>query len=263
MGSPLDAVHVAGVGIPSVWGRLRPGEVVVEVGSGAGLDALLAARQVGPAGRVVGVDMTPAMLQKARANAALVGAANLELRAGLAEALPVPDAGADVVTSNGVINQCPDQAAVFRELYRVLKPGGRLQLADIVEQRPVPPDAREDVDLWTGCIAGALPSGETRAAIEAAGFVAVRSSERRWGAFGGSPSESSAYKLGTQSVASAARKPRGGGETMSGDPLPTPDTERAAFGVSHRHRSPNTTRILKEAPHGDDDAHRAARAEPD
>jgi arsenite methyltransferase len=140
----------AGVGNPFVWGRLRPGEVVVEVGSGAGLDALLAARQVGPEGRVVGVDMTPAMLAKARANAAAAGAANAEFRAGLAEALPVADASADVVTSNGVINLCPDKDAVFRELHRVLKPGGRLQLADIVVTRPVPQDAREDVDLWTG-----------------------------------------------------------------------------------------------------------------
>ncbi len=140
----------AGVANPFVWGRLRPGEMVVDVGSGAGLDALIAARQVGPAGRVVGVDMTPAMLLKARANAALAGVANAEFREGVAEALPVPDRSADVVLSNGVINLCPDKDAVLRELHRVLKPGGRLQLADIVISRPVPREAREDVDLWTG-----------------------------------------------------------------------------------------------------------------
>jgi SAM-dependent methyltransferase len=147
-----DAVveSFAGVGNPWLWGRLRPGDTVVEVGSGAGLDALLAARQVGPTGRVIGVDMTPTMVEKARANAALVGVANAEFRAGLAEALPVPDACADAVTSNGVINLCPDKDAVYRELFRVLKPGGRLQLADIVVARAVPQDAREDIDLWTG-----------------------------------------------------------------------------------------------------------------
>ena len=150
---PLPDVAVesfAGVGNPFIWGALRSGESVVEVGSGAGLDALIAARQVGPAGRVVGVDMTPAMLEKARANAGLVGLTHAAFREGLAEALPVPDGSADVITSNGVINLCPDKEAVFRELYRVLKPGGRLQVADIIVKRAVPQDAREDIDLWTG-----------------------------------------------------------------------------------------------------------------
>ena len=150
---PLPDVVVesfAGVGNPWVWGRLRPGETVVEVGSGAGLDAIIAARQVGPQGQVVGVDMTPAMLDKARDNAALVGVTNVEFYGGLAEALPVLDSFADVVTSNGVINLCPDKDAVYAELFRVIKPGGRLQIADIVVQRAVPGDAREDIDLWSG-----------------------------------------------------------------------------------------------------------------
>jgi SAM-dependent methyltransferase len=148
---PGEAVEsFAGVGNPWIWGRLQPDEVVIEVGSGAGLDAIIAARQVGPTGRVIGVDMTPAMLEKARANAHLVGVRNVEFREGLAEALPVPDACADVITSNGVINLCPDKDAVFRELFRVLKPGGRLQLADIVVTRAVPPGAKEDIELWTG-----------------------------------------------------------------------------------------------------------------
>ena len=150
---PLPDVAVesfAGVGNPWLWGRLRPGECVVEVGSGAGLDAIIAARQVGPAGRVVGVDMTPAMIEKARANAARVGVTNAEFREGLAEALPLPDDFADVIISNGVLNLCPDKDAAYAELYRVLKPGGRLQLADITVTRAVPPDAREDIDLWSG-----------------------------------------------------------------------------------------------------------------
>jgi len=150
---PLPDVVVesfAGVGNPWLWGRLGPGECVVEVGSGAGLDAIIAARQVGPAGRVIGVDMTPAMLEKARANAERADVTNAEFREGLAEALPVPDGFADVVTSNGVINLCPDKDAAYGELFRVLKPGGRLQIADIIVTRAVPQDAREDIDLWTG-----------------------------------------------------------------------------------------------------------------
>jgi arsenite methyltransferase len=138
----------AGVGNPFIWGRLGPGATVVEAGSGAGLDAIIAARQVGPTGRVIGVDMTPAMLDKARANAILVGASNVEFHEGLAEALPLPDAFADVITSNGVINLCPDKDAAYRELLRVLKPGGRLQIADIIVGRAVPRDARDDIDLW-------------------------------------------------------------------------------------------------------------------
>ena len=140
----------AGVGNPFVFGRLRPGETVVEVGAGAGFDAVLAARQVGPTGRVIGVDMTPAMLEKARANAELMGLQNVEFRQGYIEELPLEDAAADVVISNGVINLSPDKAAVFGEIARVLKPGGRVQIADIVVARAVPDAAKENIDLWTG-----------------------------------------------------------------------------------------------------------------
>lgn len=140
----------AGVGNPFLFGQLKPGETVVEVGSGAGFDAILAAQQVGPSSRVIGVDMTPAMLEKARANAERVGAANLEFRQGYMEELPIADATADVVISNGVINLSPDKEAVFREIARVLKPGGRIQVADIVVQKAVPDMAKENIDLWTG-----------------------------------------------------------------------------------------------------------------
>jgi SAM-dependent methyltransferase len=140
----------AGVGNPFVFGPLRPGQAVVEVGSGAGFDAVLAARQVGPTGRVIGVDITPAMLDKARANSAQLRLEHVEFRLGYMEELPVEDEVADVVISNGVINLSPDKGAVFREIARVLKPGGRIQVADIVVQRAVPDSAKESIELWTG-----------------------------------------------------------------------------------------------------------------
>ncbi len=140
----------AGVANPFALRRLAPGERVVDVGSGAGFDSFVAAGQVGPAGRVVGVDMTPEMLAKATATAAALGLDRVEFRHGLAEALPVEDGWADVVVSNGVINLCADKRAVLSEIRRVLKPGGWLQFADIANGRPVPEGALRDIDLWTG-----------------------------------------------------------------------------------------------------------------
>ena len=140
----------AGVGNPFSLRRLQPGEQVVDVGSGAGFDSFIAATQVGPTGRVIGVDMTPEMLKKSRNTADALGFAQVDFREGLAEQLPVDDGWADVVISNGVINLCADKKAVFDELHRVLKPGGWLQFADIANGRPVPPEALRDIDLWTG-----------------------------------------------------------------------------------------------------------------
>ena len=140
----------AGVGNPFALWELTPGERVVDVGSGAGFDSFVAAEQVGSDGWVVGVDMTAEMLGKARATAAQLGLDNVEFREGLAEALPLPDGWADVVISNGVINLCADKAAVFAEIRRVLRPGGRLQFADIANGRPVPVEAMRNIDLWTG-----------------------------------------------------------------------------------------------------------------
>jgi arsenite methyltransferase len=140
----------AGVGNPFSWGDLAPGETVLDLGSGAGFDAILAARMVGPGGRVVGVDMTPAMLAKARANAALLGLPHLEFREGYLEALPVEDDSVDVVISNGVLNLCPDKGAVLAEAFRALKQGGRMQVSDIVVARAVPEDGKADIALWTG-----------------------------------------------------------------------------------------------------------------
>lgn len=140
----------AGTGNPFSMGPVRPGERVVDVGAGAGIDSLIAARMVGPDGRVVGVDMTPAMLDKARAAAAEAGLANVEFREGYGEALPVEDVWADVVISNGVLNLMPDKRAALREMARVLKPEGRLQIADILVNKEVPASAKEKIDLWTG-----------------------------------------------------------------------------------------------------------------
>lgn len=140
----------AGVGNPFSWGELQPGESVVDLGSGAGFDALLAASMVGPKGHVMGVDMTAAMVAKARRNADLLGLRNVEFREGFLEKLPLPDGQADVVISNGVINLCPDKATVLAEAFRVLKPGGRMQVSDIVVGRAVPDDAKQDIALWTG-----------------------------------------------------------------------------------------------------------------
>jgi arsenite methyltransferase len=140
----------AGVGNPFSWGDLAPGETVIDLGAGAGFDALLAAQMVGQDGRVIGVDMTPAMLSKAYANAQLLGQTNIEFREGLLEALPVADDSVDVVISNGVINLCPDKATVLGEAHRVLKPGGHMQIADIIVGKAVPDGAKQDIALWTG-----------------------------------------------------------------------------------------------------------------
>ncbi len=140
----------AGTGNPFSLDELRPGEKVVDVGCGAGIDSLIAAGMVGPAGRVVGVDMSPDMLEKARQAAKEVGRGNVEFREGYGEELPVEDGWADVVISNGVLNLMPDKGAALEEMYRVLAPDGRLQIGDILVQKAVPEGAKRDIDLWTG-----------------------------------------------------------------------------------------------------------------
>lgn len=140
----------AGTGNPFSMGSLRPGETVLDIGCGAGFDTLIAAGQVGPDGRVIAVDMTDAMLARTRQGAAAMGLANVETRLGYMEELPVDDASLDVVISNGVFNLAPDKVAVMEEVRRVLKPGGRIQVADIVVHNPVPQDAKDDIELWSG-----------------------------------------------------------------------------------------------------------------
>jgi SAM-dependent methyltransferase len=140
----------AGTGNPFLFGDLAAGETVVDVGCGAGLDTLIAAGQVGAGGKVFAVDMTAEMREKAAAGARQLGYGQVEVLDGFAEALPVPDGIADVVISNGVINLCPDKQAVFRELFRVLKPGGRIQVGDILVHKEVPQEAKDDIELWSG-----------------------------------------------------------------------------------------------------------------
>jgi len=150
-GVPAEALDsFAGTGNPFLAGQLTPGERVVDVGCGAGFDTLLASRMVGPEGQVIGIDMTPAMLERARAGSEAAGAHNVELRPGYVEELPVSDGWADVVIANGVLNLAPDKAAAFAELARVLRPGGRLQIGDLLVDRPVPESAKAKIDLWTG-----------------------------------------------------------------------------------------------------------------
>ena len=140
----------AGTGNPFAAGPIQPGETVVDIGSGAGFDALIASTLVGPTGRVVGLDMTQEMLRKARAGAVRMGATHVEFREGYVEDLPLPEDFADVVISNGVLNLTLDKVATLREWFRILKPGGRLQVGDIIVDRPVPAEALDDISLWTG-----------------------------------------------------------------------------------------------------------------
>jgi SAM-dependent methyltransferase len=162
-----------GCGNPQAIAALRPGEVLIDLGSGAGFDCLLAAQQVGPEGQVIGIDMTHEMLAKARDNAARVGAANVEFRLGEIEHLPVADATGDVIISNCVINLVPDKAQVFREAFRVLKPGGRLAVADVVNVNPLPAELASDQALLCGCVAGAATIAEIEDWLIAAGFTGI------------------------------------------------------------------------------------------
>jgi SAM-dependent methyltransferase len=162
-----------GCGAPVAFLDLQPGETVVDLGSGAGFDAFIAAREVGPTGCVIGVDMTPAMLERARSNAAKAELSWVEFREGRIEELPVDEASADAVTSNCVINLAPDKRLVFREAARVLRPGGRMAVSDIILDGELPAVVKEDVEAYVGCIAGAMLREPYFRAIEDAGFAGV------------------------------------------------------------------------------------------
>jgi arsenite methyltransferase len=160
-------------GNPTALAALSPGEIVLDLGCGAGFDVFIAARKVGPKGRVIGVDMTPEMLDRARANARKVDAANVEFRLGEIENLPVADNSVDVVISNCVINLSPEKARVFGEIARVLKPGGRVAVSDVALLRPLPADVLKDVRAYVGCISGAVPIEEYVGHVRSAGLVDV------------------------------------------------------------------------------------------
>ena len=168
-----------GCGNPLAHAALKLGETVLDLGSGAGVDCFLAAREIGPAGRVIGVDMTPSMIEKARANAARAGTANVEFRLGEIEHLPVADATVDCIISNCVVNLSPDKPQVFRDAHRALKPGGRMLLSDLVLTRPLSPELRQDVALYVGCIAGAAMKDDYLEMIRRAGFTEVAVVEER------------------------------------------------------------------------------------
>src|ERR1035441_7474658 len=171
---PPDAVAASlGCGNPTMLADLQPGEVVLDLGSGGGIDVLLSARRVGPSGKAYGLDMTQEMLELARKNQAEAGLANVEFLQGTIEDIPLPDETVDVVISNCVVNLSPDKDAVVREAFRVLKPGGRLAIADIVLRRALSEQTRALSGLWTGCVAGALVVEDYEAKLRAAGFEGV------------------------------------------------------------------------------------------
>ena len=168
-----------GCGVPTEHAALAPGETVLDLGSGAGIDAFVAARAVGETGRVIGVDMTPAMVARARANAATLGAATVEFRLGEIEALPVETATVDVVISNCVLNLVPDKKRAFAEAFRVLRPGGRLCVSDVVVRGALPAAVRASAELYAGCVAGAVEQGAYLAGLRAAGFSGVAVAQAR------------------------------------------------------------------------------------
>ncbi len=171
---PEDAVAASlGCGNPVALAQLRPGDTVLDLGSGGGIDVLLSAKRVGPTGKVYGLDMTDEMLALARENQRKAGADNVEFLKGEIENIPLPDASVDTIISNCVINLSGDKTRVLAEAFRVLKPGGRLAVSDIVVRWAVPTEIRRSVELWAGCVAGALEESEYRARLEQAGFAAV------------------------------------------------------------------------------------------
>jgi arsenite methyltransferase len=171
---PDDVTNLSlGCGDPITLASLEHGQTVLDLGSGGGIDCFLAGKRVGEHGHVIGVDMTPAMLDKARANKAKLGANNVEFRLGEIEHLPVENETVDVVISNCVINLSPDKPQVFREAFRVLKPGGKLAVSDIVTDGPLPDEIKKDLSAWAGCVAGAWDARDYIVAIEAAGFERV------------------------------------------------------------------------------------------
>ncbi len=208
-GLPSDVANFTlGCGDPISLAQLQPGETVLDLGSGGGLDCFLAARQVGATGRVIGVDMTPEMLERARGAARRLGATNVEFRQGYLESLPVAAASVDVVISNCVINLAPDKPQVFHEIFRVLKPGSRIAISDIVTNGSLPPAVQNSLEAWGACVAGALDVEDYTHGLTDAGFVEVRIQPRSDGG-----ATLSALPIGVPfSAAITARKPEEAGK---------------------------------------------------
>jgi SAM-dependent methyltransferase len=207
---PATAVEsFAGVGFPFRADVIRPGDTVLDIGSGSGTDTLLAAGLVGPQGRVIALDITPAMLEKLRRNVAAAGVTNVEILEGNAEAIPLPDSSVDVVTTNGVLNLVPDKPKAFAEIFRVLRPGGRVQVADIMLARPVGDAARNNPKLWAECVVGAWLEDDYLDQFRATGFDGVQVL-RRYDYFSGSASAETrriAGVLGAMAAEIAMQRP--------------------------------------------------------
>jgi arsenite methyltransferase len=211
-----------GCGDPVALAALEPGQTVLDLGAGGGIDCFLAAKQVGPSGRVIGVDMTADMISQARANARKMEAENVEFRLGEIEHLPVGDETVDVVISNCVINLSPDKPQVFREAYRALRPGGRLAVSDIVTRVELPPQVQENLAAWAGCVAGAWVDVDYVAAIEAAGFVDVTIGEKVFDEQAVADFGISAEQLGLELDPNTTARPIYSARITARKPLSTP-----------------------------------------
>ncbi len=230
---PAEANMGLSCGNPTAIASIRPGEVVVDLGSGGGLDVFLASKAVGPQGKAIGIDMTPAMIERANANAAKGGYTNVEFHLATIDHLPLADASVDCVISNCVINLAPDKPAVFREIARVLKPGGRLAASDIALKGDLPPAIAESLAAYVGCIAGAIKIGDYRSGLLAAGFEHVEIVD--------SGADLNAYaKVGNQSGCCSPSIAKGNGLTVLSEPC------RAPHPVTPASLHEDLTRLLSE-----------------
>jgi len=209
---PAEANMGLSCGNPTATAHLRPGEVVVDLGSGGGLDVFLAAKMVGPTGRAIGIDMTPAMIERARASAAAAGIANVEFYPSTIDRIPLPNASVDCILSNCVVNLAPDKPAVFREMARVLKPGGRVALSDIALKAELPEAVASSMAAYVGCVAGAIRIEDYRAGLLAAGFehVEVVDSGADLNAYGKAANQSGCCSPGMEGGSCCSAAPDGG-----------------------------------------------------
>lgn len=228
--APAEANLGLSCGNPVAVGALRPGETVVDLGSGGGLDVILAASRVGPGGKAIGIDSTPEMVERARRGARKAGVANAEFQLAPIDQIPLPDASVDCVLSNCVINLTPDKGRVFQEIFRILKPGGRVAISDIALRQPLPPEVAEDLNAHVGCIAGALPLEDYAALLQAAGFEAVVVTD--------SGADLNAYARAGSGCCSPAGGCCGGAAAEGGGEL-LAETEERQTGLQHVEPTPH------------------------